>query len=429
MGISKTKLLLVALLLLGIGLQNLNAQSDTLKLSLKQTEKIFLDSNLLLIAAGYNVDANKALIEQAKVWDNPTLVTDQNVYTNNKFFQHGKDAVTGQPTGQYFIQFQQLVKTAGKRGKLINMATTNAKISELQLNDLMRNLKYDLRANYFTLMQLIKNKQIDENSYTKLNLLFKGMTAQLEAGNISQKEYLRIQSLIVSLEKEIADLNTQIFDTENNLKTTLHIKGNVFIYPTDNFSSFKINFTTDKEIIEIAKSNNPYFELQQKQVQFQQQNLSYQKALAVPDITFGPEYDHNSNYIPHYVGLGINLPLPVFNRNKGNIKSADFGVKQQQTIAQNADIELQNNVTNAYNKLLAVLKVANESEQVFYEKYTLMFSNMLASYEHKQISLLEFMDFFDTYKDVQNQHYQSKLNLQLVSEELNYHAGIDVIKK
>jgi cobalt-zinc-cadmium efflux system outer membrane protein len=405
------------------------SQQDTLRLSLGQTEKIFLDSNLLLVASGFNVDANKALIEQAKVWDNPTLITDQNVYTNNKFFQHGKDPITGQPTGQYFIQFQQLIKTAGKRGKLINMATTNAKLSQLQLNDLMRNLKYDLRTNYFTLVQLIKNKNISIQSYNQLNTLFKGMQAQYAVGNISQKEYLRIQSLIIALDKEIADLNTQIFDTENSLKTALQIKGNVFIYPTDEFNGVKLNFSGDKDLIETAKTNNPYYELQKLQIVYQQQNLSYQKSLAVPDLTFAPEYDHNSNYIPHYYGLGISLPIPVFNKNKGNIKSANFGIKQQEAIAQNADIELQNNVTNAYKKLIELIKVTNDSEQVFYDKYTQMFNNIISSYEHKQISLLEFMDFFDTYKDVQNQHYQSKLNLQLVSEELNYHIGIDVIKK
>ncbi len=426
---SKVKFVFCFVLIICFGLSNVNAQSDTLRVSLKQTEKMFLDSNLLLIAAGYNVDANKALIEQAKVWDNPTLVTDQNVYSNNKFFQHGKDPITGQPMGQYFIQFQQLVKTAGKRGKLINMASTNAKMSQLQLNDLMRNLKYDLRSNYFTLLQLIKNKQIAQQSYQQLTVLFKGMTGQFEAGNISQKEYLRIQSLLVSLEKEMADLTTQISDTENSLKTTLQIKGNVFLLPTDDFANVKVGFSGDQEIVTIAKQNNPYYELQKLQLLYQQQNLTYQKALAVPDITFGPEYDHNSNYIPHYVGLGITLPVPVFNRNKGNIKSADYTVKQQQAIAQNADIELQNNISNAYSKLLVVLKVANSDEQNFYNKYTQMFNNVLTSYEHKQMSLLEFMDFFDTYKDVQNQHFQSKLNLQLVSEELNYHAGIDVIKK
>ena len=35
------------------------SQRDTIRLSLLQTEKIFLDSNLLLVASGFNVEANK----------------------------------------------------------------------------------------------------------------------------------------------------------------------------------------------------------------------------------------------------------------------------------------------------------------------------------------------------------------------------------
>jgi len=73
------------------------AQSaDTLSVSLQDAEKQFLQKNLMLLSAQYNVDANKALIEQAKLWDNPILVTDQNVYTNGKWFEHGKNEVTGE---------------------------------------------------------------------------------------------------------------------------------------------------------------------------------------------------------------------------------------------------------------------------------------------------------------------------------------------
>jgi cobalt-zinc-cadmium efflux system outer membrane protein len=55
-----------------------NAQTttaDTLRLDLPSLEKRFLDSNLLLLASHYNVDAQKALIQQAKLWDNHTDIT------------------------------------------------------------------------------------------------------------------------------------------------------------------------------------------------------------------------------------------------------------------------------------------------------------------------------------------------------------------
>lgn len=55
-----------------------------------------------------------------------------------------------------------------------------------------------------------------------------------------------------------------------------------------------------------------------------------------------------------------------------------------------------------------------------------MFSNMLKSYQQKQVNLLEFLDFFDAYKDTQLKLLQQQLNIQLSKEEVNYQAGIDV---
>src|SRR6218665_2860042 len=85
----------------------LNAQqtgADTLHLSIPKAEEIFLKKNLSLLSAQYNIDINKALVQQAKLWDNPALNTDQNIY-DGKFFPHTTE--NGQYYGQVYIQVQQ----------------------------------------------------------------------------------------------------------------------------------------------------------------------------------------------------------------------------------------------------------------------------------------------------------------------------------
>jgi cobalt-zinc-cadmium efflux system outer membrane protein len=46
---------------------------DTLRLQLPEAEKMFLDSNLQLLAQRYNIDANQALVIQARLWPNPNF--------------------------------------------------------------------------------------------------------------------------------------------------------------------------------------------------------------------------------------------------------------------------------------------------------------------------------------------------------------------
>lgn len=400
---------------------------DTIKLSLPEMEKIFLDSNLTLLAGHYGVDAQKALIQQAKIWDNPILNTDQVIAANGKFFPYGKNS-DGSYSGQYYIQIQQLIKTAGKRGKLINLATTNAKLSELQLQDVLRNLRFQLRSDYYTIQQQLGIKQIYETQGFQLKKLLTGMDAQLIAGNIAQKDYLRIQALLIALEQDITELNKDLEDNQRDLKVLLQIKNSSFLKPMNSETSGLLNLINAEMIFDTAKISNPNYLLQQTQTVFQQQNLLYQKSLRTPDLTVSPNFDRNSNFAPNYFGLGISLPLPIINTNKGNIKSAEFSIKQQQTITASAETELWNNINSAYHKLLMTIKQNSSNQKEFYSKYQAMYQNILMSYQSKQINLLEFLDFFNDYTASQQRLLQQNLNLQLAKEELNYHTGVDLLK-
>ena len=126
-----------AAMLLTLACTIANAQlPDTFRLTIPAAEKIFLQKNLQLLAAKYNIDANQALIDQAKLWDNPVLSTDQNIYdAAGGFFSHNKT------NGQFYIQISQLIRTAGKRNKEAQLAADNTTLSKAQFNELLRTLR------------------------------------------------------------------------------------------------------------------------------------------------------------------------------------------------------------------------------------------------------------------------------------------------
>jgi outer membrane protein, heavy metal efflux system len=422
------RFIVIGLTSLLMGRLSAQQAADTLSLTLQQAEQQFLQQNLTLLAGHFNVRASEALIEQAGLRDNPVLTTDQNIYSKgNGFFTHGKTD-NGDYRGQIFIQVQQLLKTAGKRSKAINLATTTAQIAELQLLDVTRSIKYQLRTDYFTVAQLLGNRAVLEQELVEMNRLLTGMAAQLKAGNIAQKDYLRIQALSISLQQDIAENTRSLADIETDLKTFLRITSNTFIKPADGLELDIASTPSLDSAIALAKQNNTAYLLQQKQVAYQQQNLVYQKALRSPDITVGPEYDQASSYAPNYVGLTISLPLPIRNKNQGNIKAATFNIQQEQTNLQQTETAITNNVTNAYNKLLLSQEYKTNVQNEFYSQYKSLFNNVLQSYKQRQISLLEFIDFFDAYKETNSRLLQQQFNLQRAKEELNFQTGTDVIK-
>ena len=209
-------------------------------------------------------------------------------------------------------------------------------------------LRFQLRSDYYTLIQQVSTLSILDDQLNQLQKLILGMNAQLTAGNIAQKDYLRIQALNISLEQDRVELIKSITDTEADLKSLLQLKNKTFIKPLETgFENVVPTVLINSDIIfDTAKKNNPNYQLQETQTLLQQQNLTYQKALRTPDLTIGPNFDRNSSFAPNYIGLGISLPLPIANTNKGNIKFAEYGVKQQQSLTANAETTLWNNINN-----------------------------------------------------------------------------------
>jgi cobalt-zinc-cadmium efflux system outer membrane protein len=253
------------------------------------------------------------------------------------------------------------------------------------------------------------------------------MKSQFESGNIAKKDYLRIQALLISMEQDQAENDRQLADTEAELKNLLQLNGNSFIKVSEATKWNKIEDVRFQSVLDSAKIYNSGFVIEQTQLIYQQQNLSYQKALRAPDLTIGPEYDHNSNYAPHYVGLSISLPLTIFNRNQGNIKNAQYAVKQEETNLMQVQQQLSTSIQNAINKFYLTKELSGKQAQNFYNDYTSLFNNIADSYRQRQISLIEFIDFFDAYRDTELNRFSQDFNLHAAIEEINYLAGKDMI--
>src|SRR3978361_949545 len=134
-----------------IATAQLNA--DTLTIGIKQAERTFLQKNLQLLASQYNIDAYQALIQQAVLWDNPNINTDQNLYDGQGgFFKHSDGL------GTFYAQVTQLIKTAGKRSKLAQLATDNTNLAKAQFEDVLRSLHYTLVSDLLKMNSLIKSR-------------------------------------------------------------------------------------------------------------------------------------------------------------------------------------------------------------------------------------------------------------------------------
>jgi len=399
------------------------AQIDTLKINIKEAEELFLKHNFSLIAQKYNVDAIKALTKQAKLWDNPDLSTSQNVYDGtDRLFNHADGK------GEIYFQIQQVFRTARKRGKQIQLAKDNEQIQQAAFDYLMRNLKYNITLDFYQLNNLIEQQKIHQNEIDATSGLLKSMEALYQAGNISLKENIRIQTLLFSLRSDKQEIINKITDLQTDLQTSLGINGLVFIKPSD-IQAAPANLDFDlHDLFEKAKASRADYLSEKIQFQSANHNLSLQKALAIPDVSVGFFYDKANSYAPNYWGLGIEFPLPFFNRNQGNIKAAKLNIKSEEAQLNGLELQIKAQIFNALQDYKQAHEFNTTNEQEFYSKHDGLFLNMLKSYQQRQISLIEFLDFFESYKDVKLKILEQQFNMHHAIAEINYAVGTSIIQ-
>jgi cobalt-zinc-cadmium efflux system outer membrane protein len=396
-------------------------QNDTLRLDFKQAESLFLKSNLSLLAQKYNVEGTQALIEQAKLWDNPTLSTDQNIHDGNgKFFDHSNG------NGQVYAQLTQLFKTAGKRGKEVQVAKDDAQIQQAEFNDLLRNLHYNLLLDFAQLSNLIAQSKVYTTEISSVNNLIAGVSKSYDVGNSSLKDVIRLKAWLYCLENDLVENNRQLNDLQSQLKTLLATNANAYILPQVAVNVIDVPLDANT-LIETAKTNRGDYLSNRYQYDQAGHKLALQKAMAVPDVTLGVEYDQHSSYAANYVGLTIGLPLPFFDRNQGNIKSAKSNIQSLEATYKNSELQLQNDVVSAVQQYHLSQQLLSQNEVDFYQQYDQLFNNMFKAYKERQLSLIEFIDFFDSYKDTKLKVINQQYNLQKAIADLNFSVGATVI--
>ena len=188
------KLKLVGFSILLLFNQLSNAQK---KLDLNGSEEQFLKNNLLLLARHYNIDAAKAQTIQAKIWELPFFSGEFNLInpTDSKVL----DVAGG---GQKAFSVQQLIYLGNKKKNQVDLAKINEQLAELDFQDLLRNLKYQLRQSFYIVYFNNKKIETTDLQINQISELVNAYSQQAQKGNVPLKELVRLQSLLISFRNE-----------------------------------------------------------------------------------------------------------------------------------------------------------------------------------------------------------------------------------
>lgn len=391
---------------------------DSVLLSRAKAESLFLSNNYDLILGQYDIDRARAGVITARLFDNPEISYENVLYnpSSRKFFQ--TSSADGQ--GQFNVQYSQLIKLAGKRNKAIRLATIDVRRSEYEFSDLLRTLRYSLRTSLNNLHFLQQSAKVYSREISSLEQTLSSFRIQLNKGNVAEKEVLRIQSLLYSVRNEQASLLSEIEEKMAEVRIFTGLPAHTEVRVTEPEIQVADIAQHYMQLVDSALSNRPDLKAARAGSEYAALNLQLQKAGAVPDITLSATYDRQGSHVKHYTGLGLSLPLPLFNRNQGAIREAKTEVEANTSLVKQAEMVIRNEVEKAYRSALRSKEIYSSVPPGFSSDFNRLITEVNANYQKRNISLLEFLDLYNSYRESVLQVNQIQANYLNAQEELIY---------
>jgi len=395
---------------------------DTLKLTVKQAEDLFLKNNLQLIAQHYNIGIAEAQVITARLFPNPDFNISSGLYNpdTHKFFDYSGSQ------GEYSSGISQLFTTAGKRNKNIQLAVIGVEQAKYQFLDMLRTLKASLRSDFFTIYFQQQSLKVYDTEISTLQQILKAYQEQNAKGNIAEKDVLGIQSQLYSLQAEKAGLVVGVDASIGQLQLLIRAKPGTYIETVYDYQldgKDVLATVPYQKLLDSAYANRYDLRLAKSAVAYNDMNLQYQKALAVPDFNLSMGFDKRGSYVLNYNSLGIEFNLPFFNRNQGGIKQAKLAIDQGKVQLQGQHDQVDNDVSVNYLTASRYEKLSNSFDPKFKGDFTHLIQEVVKNYRVRNIGLIEFLYFYDSYKVNAVQLNNIQLNRVTALEQINYVTG------
>lgn len=409
---------------------------ENVVLSRAESEHLFLENNLLLLAEQLNIDQAEARYLQSKLWPNPTLeIEEVNLWATDRQIAVLSDELPNFGNGsfgkyqQISASLEQLILTAGKRKKLMAIEEVSIEKSKQYFEELLRSLKLEFRNKLTELQYLQRKFDVYQNQTESLERLLHAYKNQLDQGHISKSEYIRLKALELEVKKERQSLEKELFETEKELKLLLNLpvstKLEISLQDFEFYPSLELPNLSN--FIETAKNNRPDYKLAALEEDYFNKLHRYEKSNRIPDLNLKVGYDRGGNILYNFVGFGVSFDLPVFDRNQGNIKEAKIGIDQSKLVKTHVEASLENEITTAFQSLQRSLNFLNEIDDTYERDLDLVFESYTRNYTQRNINLLEFLDFFETYLENKEIILDAIKEVRDRTELLNFSVGTEVI--
>jgi len=320
----------------------------------------------------------------------------------------------------------------GKRELRRESAEQGTQIATSQHSDLERNLLFNLRSQFVATLQAKAVLALTREELDYYDHLIDISRLRWQKGDIAQIDFDRIELQRVQYESDLEAAIVNLRQAKIILLQLLDDKTPVEQFDVKGNFDFKDQLQTVEEFQHIALDNRPDLKASYQSVQQAFTNHRLAVANGSTDPTYSAWYTWNSsNNSPdslQTLGLSVQIPLRVFDKNQGEKARTLIDITKNQRQEDVVNAQVFSDVDSAYVQVESTLHLLRPYKAHYLDQATRVRDTVTYAYQRGGASLLDLLNAQSDFRNVELAYLQLIGTYLTAAGQLNLAVGREVIQ-
>lgn len=390
------------------------------RITLAQAVKEALDKNLNLLAEKHNIAVAEAKIITARLRPNPVLsfgADHQNVLGGTWTLDNNAGPQ------EYSARVDFLLERGGKRERRVEVAEAAKSVAELQFLNTVRGLMLDVQNAFLDMLAAKASLTLAQENLKALNDIVAVNTTRVRAGDLAQVELVRSRLAALQFQNAVKQAELKLLTAKNRLQFLIGRQAMAADFDIDGeLRRAPVDFGIEP-LREQAMRLRPDLLSILRDQQRSAADIKLQIATGKVDYTIGSEYRRQQfTAYSNALGFFVSVPLPVFNKNQGEIERSTRENRQLAMRVNAAKAAISAELEGAWQQYQTSRSLLETIEKEMIEQAREVRATTEYSYRRGEASFVEFLDaqrvFNDTmqsYNDARADYARSLFLLDSIS--------------
>lgn len=394
-------------------------QATTL-ITLDQAIDLAMKNSPTIKATRTQIDQNRAQETTANLRPNPVLLWDTQFLP---FFSPGGFTADNiDQTSQFDIGISYLFERGGKRQARFRAARDQTSVTAATVADTERALKFNVGQQFINALLAKSNLEFAIQDLKTFSESVRINEDRYKAGAISKNDFLKIKVQLLQNETAVATAKLAKAQALFSLRQLIGYDSVPRDYDVAGELAYQKLKNTQDELETMAINERPDLRAAKFGVTAAQSQLALAKADAKQDLNVTFDYSHVSGISSG--SFFFNIPLPIFNRNQGEIARTRFAISQAGFTARAAEEIVRTDVRNAYESVADNAEIVGLYQTGYLDQARESRDITEFSYRQGASPLLDFLDAERSYRATELAYRQSLASYMLALETLRQAVGV-----